>query len=449
MKYNHIEVYLTTGDESKKLHKAFALSHKTKTADAVVNIDLSIKKQIIDGFGAAMTESSAYLISQLNEVNQQAVLADLFSPDGIGMSFVRTTIGASDFSLRSFTYDDLNPDETDEKLNQFSLSDDLNYVIPILKKAKTYQDFLMIASPWTAPAWMKDNQSLNGGHLLVKYYPVYANYLMKYIQTYQAQGLEVYAITPQNEPRHESLTYPSMLMSSEEQRAFVKVLGHMFKENQIESKIIAYDHNWDDTNYAKTIYDDIESASFVSGTGFHCYDGDVKATQTLIDQYPSKDIWFTECSGGLWAPNFSDNLGWNIENVFIGSLNHGAKSVLLWNIALDLESGPKNGGCMNCRGLLTIDPITQQIEKNVEYYLVAHFSKFIQRGANVIESNTINKAILNACFLNPDGSVVCVIYNRLDKTQTIHIVIADDVIEYDLKEKSLVTFKLYPNDCNN
>jgi glucosylceramidase len=223
----------------------------------------------------------------------------------------------------------------------------------------------------------------------------------------------------------------------------------MFKENQIESKIIAYDHNWDDTNYAKTIYDDIESASFVSGTGFHCYDGDVKATQTLIDQYPSKDIWFTECSGGLWAPNFSDNLGWNIENVFIGSLNHGAKSVLLWNIALDLESGPKNGGCMNCRGLLTIDPITQQIEKNVEYYLVAHFSKFIQRGANVIESNTINKAILNACFLNPDGSVVCVIYNRLDKTQTIHIVIADDVIEYDLKEKSLVTFKLYPNDCNN
>lgn len=445
MKHFTVEAFLTTGDESKKLYRDEVKLKQTTKASVAIKVDSAIKKQVIDGFGAAMTESSAYLISQLDEKHQTEVILDLFSNQGIGMSFVRTTIGASDFSLRSFTYHDLEKNQTDLDLKQFSLSDDLNYVIPILKKAKSYQDFLIVSSPWSAPAWMKDNQSLNGGHLLKQYYPVYATYLVKFIQGYHENGLDIYAITPQNEPRHESLNYPSMLMSSTDQRDFVKVLGKTFQENQIHSKIIAYDHNWDDVNYAKTIYDDIESASFVSGAGFHCYDGSVKATQTLIDDYPEKDIWFTECSGGLWAPNFSDNLGWNIENVFIGSLNHGAKSVLLWNIALDLECGPKNGGCMNCRGLLTIDPHTQTIQKNVEYYLVAHFSKFVKRGASVIDSKVDCEEILTTSFLNPDGSLICVAYNRSDVAKTIHLTIEDQTVEYALKEKSLVTFKIVAN----
>lgn len=437
-----IEAFLTTGDESKKLHKEEVKENKSNIKAVEIIMDASIKKQMIDGFGAAMTESSAYLINKLDEKHQNAIIEDLFSDRGIGMSFVRTTIGASDFSLRSFTYNDLDENQTDESLKEFSLADDLNYVIPILKKAKTYQDFLIVSSPWSAPAWMKDNQSLNGGHLLKQYYPVYANYLVKFIQGYQANGLDIYAITPQNEPRHESLNYPSMLMSAVEQREFVKELGKAFQANQIHCKIIAYDHNWDDIDYAKTIYEDLESASFVSGTGFHCYDGNVKATQTLLDHYPEKDIWFTECSGGLWAPNFSDNLGWNIENVFMGSLNHGAKSVLLWNIALDLECGPKNGGCMNCRGLLTIDPQTQTIEHNVEYYLVAHFSKFIKKGAYVIESKVSQAHILTTSFLNPDGSLICVAYNQSSVPQFIHLSVLDKTFEYELKEKSLVTFKI-------
>ncbi len=445
MKQLKVEAYLTTGDESKKLHKEAVKINKSNIKAVEIKMDPSIKKQIIDGFGAAMTESSAYLISKLEEKLQTAVIEDLFSDSGIGISFVRTTIGASDFSLRSFTYNDLDINQTDESLNQFSLADDLNYVIPVLKKAKTYQDFLIVSSPWSAPAWMKDNQSLNGGHLLKQYYPVYANYLVKFIQSYQALGLDIYAITPQNEPRHESLNYPSMLMSAIDQREFIKELGQAVQANQIQSKIIAYDHNWDDINYAKTILDDEESAAFVSGTGFHCYDGNVNATQTLLEQYPEKDIWFTECSGGLWAPNFSDNLGWNVENVFIGSLNHGAKSVLLWNIALDLECGPKNGGCMNCRGLLTIDPQTKTIERNVEYYLVAHFSKFIKKGAYVIDSKVSQQHVLTTSFLNPDGSLICVAYNQLNEPQFIHLTVLGQTVEFELKEKSLVTFKIETN----
>lgn len=445
MSYSTIEAFITTGDESKKLYKTPVRFAKSVKTNETISINLNQRKQVIDGFGAAMTESSAYVLSQLSKQNQSEVISDLFSKSGIGMSLVRTTIGASDFSLRSYTYNDIKTDETDMALNHFSLSDDLDYVMPVLKMAKTHQDFLIIASPWTAPAWMKDNLSLNGGHLLEKYYPIYANYLVKFIEAYQVHGIDIYAITLQNEPRHESLTYPSMLMSGEEQRNLVKIVGQAFEDNQIKTKIIAYDHNWDDVNYSKTIYDDQAAASFVSGTGFHCYAGNVTATQALIDQYPDKDIWFTECSGGLWAENFSDNLGWNIENVFIGSLNHGAKSVLLWNIALDTDCGPKNGGCMNCRGLLTVDPSTQQVTKNVEYYLVAHFSKFVQRGATVLETISNQPDLLAVSFINLDGSVICVVYNRSENNQMVQVGIQEQTFEFDLFGKSLVTFKLYPD----
>ncbi|MDX9807799.1 MAG: glycoside hydrolase family 30 beta sandwich domain-containing protein [Acholeplasma sp.] len=434
-----VKLYVTTGDESKKFVQEPVYSTTNKPN---IHLNPNHLKQVVDGFGAAMTESSAFLLSQLDSKHQHEVMTALFGKEGIGISFVRTTIGASDFSMRSYTYHDIDPQSEDDELNQFSLSDDLNYVIPMLKVAKTYHDFLVVSSPWTAPAWMKDNHHLNGGRLLPKHYGVYSRYLAKFIKSYQAIGIDIYAITPQNEPRHEALTYPSMLMSGQEQKVFVQTLADTFKAENIQTKIIAYDHNWDDIDYVRTIYSDEKAVLAVAGTGFHCYDGNVKATQALIEEYPDKDIWFTECSGGLWANNFSDNLGWNLENVFLGSLQYGAKSVLLWNIALDLECGPKNGGCMNCRGLLTIDPITQNIEKNVEYYLVGHFSKFVQRGAHVIETVVEDTDLIGVSFLNPDQSMVCVVYNKSDEPKEIRFAVKDAVLGYQLKEKSVLTFVL-------
>lgn len=438
-----LDIYITSGDETLLLQK-IDHSEIMLTNNETFNIEIVLdqKKQVIDGFGAAMTESSAYLISQLEQNEQEDIIADLFTNQGIDISFIRTTIGASDFSLRSFTYNDLEKGSVDIDQSNFNLSDDLNYLIPILKKVKQHKQYLMMSSPWSAPAWMKDNQALNGGKLLESYYPSYAKYLVKFIKSYESYGLPVYAITPQNEPKHESLNYPSMLMDYKSQSKLITEVGKAFKENNIETKIMAYDHNWDDVDYAKGIYQDQDASKYVAGTAFHCYDGDVKNTAQLQNAFPDKDIWFTECSGGLWANDFSDNLGWNIEHVFIGSLKHGAKSVLLWNIALDEDCGPKNGGCMNCRGLITIHSKSKVVSKNVEYYLIGHFSKFVQPKAMVVKTDVLDPDLLSISFTNEDQSVVNVTYNKSDKQKTVQLKIKDEVITFVLKKKSLVTIKM-------
>ena len=444
-KIYNVESYVTTGNQTKLLEKntdAVTEFYETLNGTAVT-IDPSKRYQTMDGFGAAMTESSAVLIQNLSAEAKEAVMNDLFSNSGIEMSFVRIPMGASDFALSNYSYNDIPVTETDLNMEQFSLSRDLDSVVPVLQLAKSKNpDIQFMGSPWSAPAWMKDNKSMNGGKLLMGYKEAYALYFAKFIEAYGNLGLPIYAITPQNEPLHQTGGYPSMYMTASEQVELVIALGRLFENRSIDTKIIAYDHNWDNTQYPMTVLNDRVARNYVDGAGFHCYAGSVEETEKMQRLFPNMEFWFTECSGGAWATSFADNMTWNMENVFMGSMRYGAKGVLLWNIALNPNHGPQNGGCTNCRGVVTIDPVTETYTKNVEYYLIGHFSKFVSKGATRVDALSSNPNVITVAFENPDGSIVVVAHNKANVNAIFDLNIHGSKLSQTLAGKSTVTYVL-------
>ena len=441
-----VSVWVTTGDQSKKLAQQASVSFAPDTGSnpTTINVDENTTFQVMDGFGAAMTGSSAYLINQRMSASQRnALLDDLFTGNGIRLSMVRQTIGASDFSLGNYTYDDKPPGQTDPNLTSFSLGGDLTDVVPMLKAARARNGTLKImGSPWSAPAWMKEVHNLNGGWLNVAWYAAYANYFVKYIQAYQAQGLPIYAITIQNEPLHETPSYPSMRMDPANQASFVKNnLGPAFSASGITTKIIAYDHNWDRWDYPNGVFSDAAASSYIAGSAFHGYGGAPGLMANTHNAYPSKDIWFTEISGGRWAPNFADNLRWNMSNIIIACTRNWARSALLWNLALDQNAGPTNGGCTDCRGVVTINNGTGAYTREVEYYVLGHASKFVDAGARRIATNTFNGGIENVAFKNPDGSKVLIALNNGGASNTFKVKWGAQSFTYTLPAGAVATFK--------
>jgi len=326
-------------------------------------------------------------------------------------------------------------------MNHFSLERDEDYVIPVLKEAKRLRpDLLLMASPWSAPAWMKTNGSMNGGSLRPEYYLAYARYFTQFIRGYESHGLPIYAITLQNEPLHETFSYPSMKMTASEQIELLKVVGPHFASENIPVKILAYDHNWDNTAYPKSILGNPLVSGYVAGSAFHCYGGNVEAQDSVHRSYPEKGIWFTECSGGRWATDFASNLSWNMQHVFIGSINNHSKSVLLWNLALDENDGPQNGGCPNCRGVITVRS-DGTVQKNEEFYLIGHFSKFLSSGARRIHSEVIGNAsnVLATAFRNSNGELVAVIHNKATAPFNVELDIGGSKGYYALPSRGIAT----------
>jgi glucosylceramidase len=410
-------VYLTTGDKLKLLQEEPQVNlNERADSRIVITIDTATRFQQIAGFGAALTGSSAYLINKkLNTTQRNVLLNDLFdSKSGIGISYLRVTMGASDFSLRDFTYDDMAEGQDDVNLKNFSIDADREDVLPVLKNILTIApDLNIMATPWSAPSWMKTNNSLKGGELRPEFYSTYANYFVRYLKAYQEMGINIDAVTPQNEPLHHVANYPCMSMSAAQQLDFVKNhLGPAFQSERINTGIMLYDHNWDNTEYAISILNDQEAKKFVLGTAFHAYAGSVSAMSTVHDAHPDKAVFFTEISGGRWATNFSDNLMWNLENIFIGTMNNWSETALLWNLALDQNDGPTNSGCSNCRGVVTIDTVSGTVTKNEEYYALAHFSKFVQPGAyRILTQAPAVERLHYVTFVNPDRSIVWIAAN--------------------------------------
>ncbi len=443
--YGTAKVWLTTGDQTNLLNQLadIAFIKKETTTLPTITIDSTIKYQSMDGFGAALTGASAFNINKLNDADKKTLLNNLFSPTaGIGISYLRITLGASDFSLNSFSYDDVAVGQTDVDLKYFSIAPDQAGVIPILKLIKSINPTLKIlASPWSAPAWMKTSGNMVGGSLKPEFYPAYANYFVKYIKAYQAEGITIDAITPQNEPLYFDAKYPCMGMLAGEQADFIKNnLGPAFKKENINTKIIIYDHNWDHPEYPMSILADTSAAKYISGSAFHGYGGNVGNMSPVHQAFPDKDLYFTEISGGDWAPDFSGNLMWNVSNIFIGTAKNWSKSALMWNLALDQNHGPKNFGCDNCRGVVTINT-NNTITNNVEYYVIGHFSKFVKSGAfRIASTSTLQTSQLDqVAFMNPDGTKVLVVMNPEDNIKNFVVRINDRQLSGTLTAKSVLT----------
>ena len=397
----------------------------------------------MDGFGAALTDSSAWLLSRLPPPRREAILKELFDPKtGNGFSVVRICMGASDFAVRgSYTYDDLPAGDRDETLGKFSIAPDMAYIVPVLRDiCRINPQVKIIATPWTAPAWMKTSKNLHGGWLDWPAYAVYARYFVAFLQAYKAAGIPIWAVTVQNEPRHETDKYPSMRMEPGDQARFVRDhLGPAFAAARLQTKIFVWDHNWDAPDYPIAVLSDSAARPFIAGAAFHSYAGSPDAQQKFRTAFPDKEIHFTESSGGDFAPDFGANLYWDIENLICGATRYGAKSVLKWNIALDEKHGPQNGGCTDCRGVVTIHSKTGEITRNEEFYALGHASRYVRPNAVYLPTSPVPD-LPSAAFRNPDGSLIWVACNG-GAARTIHLRTPTDTLSIVLPARAAITVK--------
>ena len=444
-----VNVWVTASDQTKLLEPQEPITFSIDTAadGRVIYVNENQHYQQMDGFGASMTDSSAWLIyTQLNEEQRQGVMEALFSSEnGIGVSITRIPMGASDFvNGDAYTYDDIPPGQTDPELAHFSIDHDRAYIIPSLQDAlKINPDLKIMASPWSPPAWMKTSDELGHGSLLPEYYEAYANYFVKFIQAYEAENIPVYAITLQNEPHHEPYSYPGMRMEPEEAAIFVKqFLGPAFEAAGIQSKILIWDHNWDEYDYPIAVLDDADAKAVVDGVAFHCYGGTVIAQGLVHDAHPDVDLYFTECSGGAWVPDFAEGIKRDMKDLVMGSTRNWAKTVIKWNLALDTSYGPHNGGCGNCFGFVTIDPdIESGFTTNWDYYSIGHLSKFVVPGAYRIASTSFQyEGLESVAFQNPDGSKAMVVSNTSSTEKTFTVRWGSQGFSYSLPSGTVGTF---------
>jgi glucosylceramidase len=417
-----VDFYLTTGNQAVLLQKQKTSLAFSTAANGYpeIMVDTTQTYQTIDGFGFTLTDGSASLIAGLPASMQDELLKELFGSDSssISISYLRVSMGASDLSASVYTYDDMPAGQTDVNLQNFSLRKDQSQVVPVLKKILAINPQIKImGTPWTAPVWMKSNNHSVGGSLLPQYYSTYANYFVKYIQAMKTEGINIDAITPQNEPLHGG-NNPSMLMTATEQASFIKNhLGPAFQAASINTKIITYDHNADRPDYPLTVLDDAGARQYVDGSAFHLYGGDISALSTVRDAYPAKNIYFTEQYTSSTG-DFAGDLKWHLKNVIIGSMRNWSRNALEWNLASDPDfSMHTPGGCNTCKGGITI---ISGITRNVGYYIVAHASKFVPPGSVRIASN-IAGSLYNVAFKRPDGKKVLIVENDGNTAQTFNI----------------------------
>jgi O-glycosyl hydrolase len=441
-----VNVWVTTGDKSKLLaQQADVTFGSDTTSGLLIHVNANHLYQEMDGFGAAMSDSSAWLIyNKLSTSQRNDLMQKLFSStNGIGMSYVRLPMGASDFVVGDhYTYNDMPLGQTDPNLTNFSIAHDQAYIIPVLQQARSINPLLKImASPWSAPAWMKTNDSLyGGGALRSNYQGSYANYFVKFVDAYAAAGVPINSVTVQNEIEHKPGNYPGMWMTAAQQADFVKNnLGPALANKNV--KIILLDHNWTLPYYALDVLSDSSAKAYADGTAFHCYGGD-PAYQTMVrDAHPDRNIYFTECSSGNWATNWESNLMWDVNNLVIGSSRNWSRTVIKWNIALDTNFGPYNGGCTECTGLVTINQSNGAVTFNHDYYAIGHASKFVAPGARRIASTSlVSNGVTSVAFKNPDGTIVLVVGNDATRSQTFKVRWGGQSFQYSLPKKSVATF---------
>jgi len=423
---NEVDFWLTKGDQSILLQKQTTVLAFGSSSNTNPNIEVDSTKafQPVDGFGYTLTGGSAQLINGMSPAPKADLLQELFGNAGnsIGISFLRISIGASDLNAAPFSYDDMPSGQTDLTLANFTLDGDKSTgtgLIPLLKEILAINPTLkIIAVPWSAPVWMKDNASFTGGSLQTQYYNVYAQYFVKYIQQMNAEGITIDAITPQNEPLNPG-NNPSLTMTAEQQRDFIKNnLGPAFQTAGITTKIIIYDHNCDRPDYPTTILSDATAAAFINGSAFHLYAGDISALTTVHNAYPDKAVYFTEQYTASTG-NFEGDLAWHLKNVVIGATRNWGRTVFEWNLANDPAYGPHTtGGCNSCKGAITING--NNVSRNVAYYIIAHASKFIPAGSVRI-SSTNSGSLYSSAFQRADGKKVLIVLNDGSSSASFNI----------------------------
>ncbi|GHH79205.1 glucosylceramidase [Streptomyces sulfonofaciens] len=449
-----VHIALTTTDDAGGRHVTRGLQDQAPIAfqagsgggGTTVNVDENTKYQEFSGAGASFTDTAAWLMNSsgaLSQATRTDVMNKLFSPtSGIGVSFLRNPMGTSDLARNDYSFDDVPAGQTDPGLAKFSIAHDQADVLPLTRQAKQLNPALKVmASPWTAPPWMKDNDSYDQGWLESQYYGAYAQYFVKYIQAYQSAGVPIDYVSEQNEPTCCS-GYPSMQWNGSGLAYFAKnnLLPALHSAN-LKTKVLALDWNPDSyAGYAQPTVDDaaIRSDPNFGGIAYHGYTGHIDTQTTVHNQYPDIPAFDTEHSGGTWIADQQKEDMTNLVDYF----RNWGQSWVKWSLAVDQNMGPHNGGCGTCTGLITVhngDSRSGQVDYTVEYYTMGHVTKFVRPGARRIAS-TASSALPNVAWLNPDGSKALIAYNPSASPQQLKVVWGGQSFGYSLPGKTSATF---------
>lgn len=443
-----VEIYYTARDTALRLTQTGTLQFEAEAQpnefDASIMLDPSKTAHTFMGIGGALTDAAAETFYKLPEQQQERLLKAYFSPtEGIGYTVGRTHINSCDFSSSSYAYTEI---EGDTALEHFDIEPDRQYRIPFIKAALAVagEDFKILASPWSPPAWMKTNYNmLQGGKLKPEYYQAWADYFVRFIEEYEKEGVIIDGVTVQNEPMA-TQTWESCIYTAEEERDFVKnYLGPTFHSNGMkDKKIVIWDHNRGIMyQRAKVVLDDEVANKYVWGTGFHWYVGDhFENVRYVKEAFPDKELLFTE---GCVFPFNRDSLyewhwGERYGESLIHDLNNGAVAWVDWNILLDETGGPNHVQNF-CFAPVIADTQTGELIFMNSYYYLGHFSKFIKRGAKRIIASSNDDRILTTAFLNPSGQVVVVVMNQTDENINLDLWLDGKVVNLESRKHSIFT----------
>jgi len=406
-----VRAWVTSKNRRSEQIEAPQWRESRANASTGIRIDPGQRNQEILGFGAAFTDASCYLFHRLNPGDREALLAELFGPTGLRLSVCRTCIGASDYSTSAYSFDDSS--DPDPELTRFSIEHDRAYILPSLRSARQANpDLFLFSSPWSPPAWMKAGGSMLGGSMRKKYFAPYAEYFVKFLQAYSAEGVKINAITVQNEvDTDQDGKMPAALWGQEYEIEFIKKhLGPALERASLNTKIWILDHNYNLWGRAIDELSDPAVNQRVDGIAWHGYGGTPDAMTRVHEAFPTKHNYWTEGGPDINSPDYATDWAKWSHN-FAGILRNWAQCIVGWNLLLD-EKGMPNIGPFPCGGVVTIDSKTGSITRSGQYWAFAHYSKMIERGARVIASHGELDGIDHVAVENPNGSHVLVVTNR-------------------------------------
>jgi glucosylceramidase len=451
-----VSIVVTTNDQTMQLTPQPTVSFSAASGGSnVVYLDETQVYQPIEGFGAATTDSAMYLLNEVAKVNQPAqftaAMNNLFTRqgNGIGLSFLRNPMGASDLARSVYSFDD-NNGQADPTLANFSIAHDMKDIIPLIMQAKTLNPQIKImANPWSPPGWMKTSNSMIGGSLLPAptMYGSFADYFVDYIQAYAAAGINIDYISLQNEPLYVPTNYPGMCMpatststdctsQTDQQTALFQYVLPALSTAGLSTKVLVYDHNWDRPDYPENVLSN-QNLSQIAGVAWHGYASTPGAMTPIQNMFSTVGTYETEHSGFITN---SDQTRLDFEEI-TQCMRNWARAYVKWSLALDENNGPHTGGCSTCTPIVTVNSTSGNITYGGEYYTMGHFSKYVLPGANRIYSSNAD-GIVTAAFVNPapDNSRILVAFNDSSQTQTFQVQWGTQSFTYTLPSLAGATF---------
>lgn len=411
-----LRAWITAGEERFKGLAVQPWQATSAATASTVEIDPTQKFQSILGFGGAFTDASCYLLNQMEAAQRHQLMAEFLGAEGLHFSVGRTCIGSSDYSRTAYSFDD-SP-TPDPELKHFSIAHDRDYILPMLREAlHANPELFLFSAPWSPPGWMKTGDSLLGGAMRKEYFAAYAQYFVKFLEGYKAEGVNIAAVTSQNEvDTDQNGRMPAALWGQEYESGFVReFLGPALRKASLDTKIWLLDHNYDLWGRVLDQLGDPELSQYVDGVAWHGYMGTPDAMTKVHNAYPAKHTYWTEGGPDYSAPDYAaDWATWS--GTFAGILNNWARCIVSWNLVLD-EKGTPNIGPFSCGGLVTLDSKTGTLTRSGQYWAFAHYSKAVRRGARVIATRSALPGIEHVAFVNPEGDYVLVLTNQGEERQ--------------------------------